>query len=536
MSLRIRFALASSAVVVVTVLGLGILVDQRLRAELQTQADHTIDVGPAAAVMTAMAAGPDQTTTSVVADARKAAGPLSSTLAMLIRTSDGRVTTLTGGAPATSIDDATWNAAVASGPQHVSGTVANGVTGRFAVFPVSGPGTTLVTPSMHPVFVAAVAVGGDAGVANAVHDYVSAYVLGGGIALVLAIVVALLVAHTAVRPVTELTEAVEAISTSGDLSVRVPEVRGRHETAHLSRVFNHALAHVETMYQALEAIIVKQRRFVSDASHELRTPLTTMSGSLEAMTLFPDMEESQRQRIVTDALAEARRMARLVDDLLALASLDTGERLQLTGFDWTEFLEPLAAAAGANCAPRQVTVDIADDLGAGVGDVRSLQRLVEIVVANVVAHTPETCAVTFRAARRDDDVILVVSDNGPGVPPDLGDTIFERFVQADAARQGESSGLGLAIGRAVAVAHGGTLMATAAVPHGLVVTARIPLVATATPDRRRRPRPGKAGASVQKSDDDDGRAAGGPERRREGDVPRGNPGNEVPGAGVGSGQ
>ncbi len=313
----------------------------------------------------------------------------------------------------------------------------------------------------------------------------------GLLGLGLAGALAWLVAGSAIAPVTALITAVESVANDGNLATRVPSGDPRDEIGRLSSAFNSSLARIEVMYQALEAVIIKQRRFVADASHELRTPLTTVSSCLEMIHHYPEMPEPQRTTVLDDALHEAQQMARLVDDLLTLASMDSGERLQRAPFDWSALLEPAVNDARRDAAPRAVKADIANDLGTGVGDVRALQQLITILVGNVTAHTPPGTTITIAAQHATAPaagVELTISDDGPGVPEAMRESIFERFVRVDPARHGDATGLGLAIARAIVANHGGTISANPVEPHGLRVTAVIaPL--QATPDRRRAPRP-----------------------------------------------
>jgi two-component system OmpR family sensor kinase len=136
-------------------------------------------------------------------------------------------------------------------------------------------------------------------------------------------------------------------------------------------------------------------------------------------------------------------------------------------------------------------VDIAGDLGTCWGDQRALRSMLDACVDNVVAYTPADARVTLSAAVGNDGAaVLTVTDDGPGVPAEFVDTLTDRFVQVDLARGGEAPGLGLAIAKAIAVGHGGTLETQLVKPHGLRVIATISRGrASDTPERRRAPRP-----------------------------------------------
>jgi signal transduction histidine kinase len=324
----------------------------------------------------------------------------------------------------------------------------------------------------------------------AVADLIRALVIGGIGALLVAAAAAWLLSGRIARPVTELAVAASTVAREGDLAQRVPERGGPPETKRLARTFNAALQHVQEMYTALENVLIKQRRFVKDASHELRTPLTTMSSTLETISLHPEMDPESRHVVIDGALAEARRMERLIDGLLTLASYDAGEQLSRVEFSWSDLLEDFAQASRQAVAPREFTVEIAEGVGSCWGDRRALRSMLDAAIENVVRYTPEDAHVQMTAACVNDDaVVLTIADDGPGVPAEFADTLTDRFVQVDVARSGEAPGLGLAIAKAIAVGHGGTLETERVSPHGLRVVASIPRGRPSdTPERRRVPR------------------------------------------------
>jgi signal transduction histidine kinase len=227
----------------------------------------------------------------------------------------------------------------------------------------------------------------------------------------------------------------------------------------------------------LQELVVKQRGFVADAAHELRTPLTTLAGGLEVLQGVPDMEESQRQELIEDALGGARRLNNLVDSLLELAALDASDRLESVEFDWNDLMEQVAAEMAGRCAPRSLTTVIQPDLGHGFGDVRWLRQLCAILANNVAAHTPPSTHVRLAVGGGVAGAVRIeLEDDGPGVPPGMTERIFERFVQIDPSRHGAAPGLGLAIARSIASAHGGSIRAEPVTPHGLRVLIRLPAV------------------------------------------------------------
>ena len=235
--------------------------------------------------------------------------------------------------------------------------------------------------------------------------------------LVLASGIAWLVAGRILSPLRGLTDTAQSISET-DLSRRI-EVRGNDEIAQLARTFN-------GMLDRLESAFASQRAFVSDASHELRTPITIVRGHLELLGDDPD-ERRETVALVTD---ELDRMTRFVDDLLTLAKAGG-----LADRDWK-----------------------LGEVGRGVvtGDRQRLTQAVMNLAQNAVQHTEPGDRIELGSALRDGQARLWVADEGPGIAPADRERIFERFARAGGSRRrSDGAGLGLAIVRAIAEAHGG---------------------------------------------------------------------------------
>ncbi len=198
-------------------------------------------------------------------------------------------------------------------------------------------------------------------------------------------------------------------------------------------------------------MLVRQREFVADASHELRTPLTSVLANLEFLA---ETLEGEQADAASSALRSSRRMRRLVQDLLLLARADAQrvaphEPLDLgrVVVEAAAELEPVAEGHGISVDAPRVIVDGARD---------ELHRLVLNLLENAVKHTPPGTSVRATVTERDGRAEIEVEDDGPGISPDLRDRVFERFVRGSGDRGG-SFGLGLAIVRAVAASHGGTV-------------------------------------------------------------------------------
>ena len=246
-------------------------------------------------------------------------------------------------------------------------------------------------------------------------------------------------------PVNAITEEVHSI-TSEDLHRRVPEPLGEDEIARLARTMNEMLARLEESH-------LRQRSFVSDASHELRSPVAAIRQHLEVARAHP---EQTSEELVDVLLSEGLRMQSLIEDLLLLASIEEGSATPTpTEVDLDDIVFEEAERV------RATTSVIVDTGSVSAGRVRGhgkqLQRMVANVIANAARHARTKVAIHLKEA--ENDVVLDIEDDGPGVPEAERRCIFERFVRLDEARARESggSGLGLSIADEVAEGHGGRI-------------------------------------------------------------------------------
>ncbi len=265
----------------------------------------------------------------------------------------------------------------------------------------------------------------------------------------LALLGGLVLARRSLRPVTDITATAREIARTGDSTLQVPQPRSDDEVAELARTFDEMLNALEGARVETEAALRHQREFVADASHELRTPLTSVLANLELLSCELRGEQLEA---ADGALRSARRMRRLVADLLLLARSDTGRERAIRPNDLGEVALDAVAEAQALASEHELTTDVQLVIVDGVRD--ELHRLTLNLVENAVHHTPAGTAISVTVRGEGDEAVLVVEDRGPGVPPELRDRIFERFVSASGDR-GSSTGLGLAIVQAVARAHDG---------------------------------------------------------------------------------
>ncbi|CAA9565913.1 MAG: Two-component system sensor histidine kinase [uncultured Thermomicrobiales bacterium] len=281
------------------------------------------------------------------------------------------------------------------------------------------------------------------------------------------------------RPIARVTATAEAI-TAGDRAHRVAVRDARTEAGKLGRAFNVMLDERDTSEARL-------RQFVADASHELRTPLTSVRGYLELYRQGAFQDKAQLDDIVRRLAAESARMHGLVEDLLALASLDERRPLRLERVDLGQVVRDAAQDARAVQPGRRISVVLPDSGPKVTGDPERLAQLVGILVSNALAHTPPGAPVTPAAAAQGAEAVVTVADQGAGLDPEAARRVFDRFWRGQAARSrakgpgAGGAGLGLAIARSIADAHGGTISLATAPGEGCAFTVRLPR--NAPPDK-----------------------------------------------------
>ncbi|TDC40494.1 HAMP domain-containing histidine kinase [Actinomadura sp. KC345] len=275
------------------------------------------------------------------------------------------------------------------------------------------------------------------------------------------------------RPLDRMAATADAITAGGDLRARMPGSGERTEAARLAAAINVMLERIEQAFWARSRSEARVREFAADASHELRTPLTTVQGYAELYrhgALGPD-ELPDAMRRIED---EARRMNKLVTDLLELARLDREVSLRPVAADLVVLAQDAIADAAAADPDRPLRLDAPDTLIATVDESRIRQVFVNLL-ANIRAHTPPGTAATVRL----EPGVIEVADEGPGMSAADAERAFERFHRAEHGTAG--TGLGLPIVAAIAAAHGGRAELRSAPSRGTIV--RITLPNSTTPER-----------------------------------------------------
>ena len=270
---------------------------------------------------------------------------------------------------------------------------------------------------------------------------VDRWLIAGAIAAtLLAIVVITTLFRRVFAPVEALTAGARALA-SGRLDTRV-DVRGRDEVAELASSFN-------SMAEALERNERARRNMVSDVAHELRTPLTNIRGQIEAVQDGVMIADAKWLASVEE---DAALLARLVDDLQQLSLAEAGQlRLELEDVAVADLVE----RAISGLAFARLTRDVPSGLMLRV-DARRIVQVLRNLLVNAIAHAT-SIDVSARAAA--DRIEIRVSDDGPGVPPEHAERVFDRFYRADESRSRATggAGLGLAIAKELVELHGGSI-------------------------------------------------------------------------------
>jgi len=293
-----------------------------------------------------------------------------------------------------------------------------------------------------------------AAVHEAQHGIAQAFVLAGALALAAALLASYLVGARVSLPLRRMA-AIAARVDAGELEPRLHEAGGPgDEVAVLADAFNH-------MLDRLSAAFAGQRAFVADASHELRTPLTVIRGQLEVLAAQPDPPLEEVRRVERLVRAEVSRITRLVDDLLLLAKSEETQFLHVQSIDLRPYVEDLWDGMSLTADRHFELGSILD--GTLQADPDRLAQALRNLVRNAIEHTANPDGLVRLDVEQiaTDRVRFAVADDGPGIPPDQRERIFDRFHRTDSARDRASggTGLGLAIVRAIAQAHAGHVTA-----------------------------------------------------------------------------
>ena len=275
------------------------------------------------------------------------------------------------------------------------------------------------------------------------------------------------------RPVEEIIDEIQAITDGRSLHRRLASPEAHDELARLTTTLNQMLGRLERSFTTL-------RRFTADASHELKTPLTVLRAGIERSLTHPKASPEMLETL-EETLVEVNRMAELVDSLLTLARADEGRApLHLDQLDLRDLLRELQETAGllGEQAHVDVTVHVPTLPARMYADRSRLRQLCMNLLTNAVKYTPPGGSVDVETEFAEGHIILRVRDTGLGIAPGDLPHIFDRFWRADPARSRTGArpgaGLGLAISKWIAEAHGGTIRAQSRPGRGTTFTVTLP--------------------------------------------------------------
>lgn len=309
------------------------------------------------------------------------------------------------------------------------------------------------------------------------------------LALMIAFSLGLFLARKSLKPIDNVIRAANQIESGTDLSVRIKREGPNDEIGRLVDTVNSMLSRMETFYNELDDAYKTQRRFVSDASHELRTPLTTIRGNVDLLEKMWEPNPLQESRwdeetlknmsaeAIRDIADEAKRMSRLVNDLLALARADAGFTMEMEQLELKPIVEEVARRAQfLQRKAEWITGDFSSLEGIFVnGQKEYLQQMLFIFIENAFKFTPEG-SVTIDTVRHGDQIGIRIADTGIGMDREQVPHIFDRFYRADESRgKIAGTGLGLSIAKWIIDEHKGSVEVLTTLGKGTTFIVWLPI-------------------------------------------------------------
>jgi signal transduction histidine kinase len=287
------------------------------------------------------------------------------------------------------------------------------------------------------------------------------------------------------RPLEQLVDAAGRLA-AGDRSVRV-EVGGLSETAALGAAFNEMAKELEIEEGRRDELDRLKDDFVLTASHELRSPLTSVQGFAELLMLERESLTAKQAETVEVILDNCRHLVRLLNDLLDLARSDAGRLLiKPQPTEVAPLIEDVVRTMRGQTEPRGQT--LGEDVQPGLPPINvepaRIRQILVNLLTNAHEYSPEGASIGVSARSLGAEVEIAVSDNGPGIPADQLERIFERFTRGDAGltQRVGGTGLGLAISKSLVELHGGTIGAESTPGAGSTFSVRLPVAAGAATD------------------------------------------------------
>jgi signal transduction histidine kinase len=302
----------------------------------------------------------------------------------------------------------------------------------------------------------------------------NALLIGSAFVVALAFIIGWVLSGAALRPIQRITDTAQIIGAQRDFDRRVDYRGPPDEVGQLATTFNGMLNELQGAYHQTEQTLQQQRRFVADASHELRTPLTTIRGNLGLLRRRPPIAEEDQLAALSDMTDETDRLIRLTNDLLVLARSDAGRSLRHEPVPIAPLVDDVCREAKLLGERRTIECEAVPEASV-MGDQDAIKQVLLILLDNALKYTAEGGTITIGAACANRVAAIRIRDTGPGIAPETLPHIFERFYRSDESRTGSGAGLGLAIAKELIEAQHGQLAVESEIGRGSAFTMTLPL-------------------------------------------------------------
>ena len=298
------------------------------------------------------------------------------------------------------------------------------------------------------------------------------------IGFAIAIAISLIVSKTLLSPIQGITKAAEAMA-DGDFSRKI-KVESGDEIGILARTFNDMALQIETMLEELKNAEKLRREFVANVSHELRTPLTSIRTYAETISDSQGIPEDTEEEFLRVIINECDRMTKIVQDLLELSRLDSGNsKLSVEWFSIEKSVRDVYAAIALEARKRGhiLNLELEWKMPMIKGDRARIEQVLMNIITNALKYTPDGGTIDIYGGKTGSEIWIKIQDTGIGIPrEDLGH-VFDRFYRVDKARTRESggTGLGLSIAKEIVTLHGGVIEVDSTLGEGTTVVVTLPI-------------------------------------------------------------
>jgi signal transduction histidine kinase len=264
----------------------------------------------------------------------------------------------------------------------------------------------------------------------------------------------------------------------GDLKMRVP-VNGKDELAQLSRSFNKMAAELESSKLEQAKIEALRKNLIAWVSHDLRTPLTSIRAMLEALSDGLIEDDQTKNRYINTSRHQIEELSKLINDLFLFSQIDAGGmKLNIQANNLSDLISDNIESFHLTANAQDIILEgcMMDDIDPVWMDIHQINRVVNNLISNAIRFTPHGGRVDVCAKRKDNAVIISVSDTGEGIAPEDLPHVFEQFYRVEQSRNRGTggAGLGLTIVKSIVEAHGGTITVTSQVGKGTLIEVSLP--------------------------------------------------------------